>query len=261
MADQPVFAHGQFSWVDLAAYDVAAARGFYESLFGWTTVDVDTHGGPPYAQFYLDGQRVAGLGQMPEEMKAQGVPPVWSTYINVDDIQQTVQKATELGGQVTMPVMPILDFGWMTFIQDPSGGNVGLWQKNTHAGSEAVVVPGSFCWNELATRDSEAAKGFFANLLGWEYEDNPASPAPYAIIKNNDVQIGGIMQMDEQWGNIPPHWMTYFSVVDIDESVGTLKNLGGKVHVPTFEIPVGRMSIVADPQGGTFTMIQLNPME
>jgi len=177
---------------------------------------------------------------------------------SVDDAEAVVKKTAELGGQVTMPVMQILDFGWMTFIQDPSGGHVGIWQKNTHAGAEVVNSPGSFCWHELATRESEAAKTFFANLLGWEYEENPAAPTPYAIIKNHGQQNGGIMQMDEQWGEAPPHWMVYFSVDDIDQSVNTLQELGGTVRVPPFEIPVGRISVVSDPQGGTFTIIQLN---
>lgn len=261
MADQTEFAHGQFSWVDLAAHEMAAARDFYESLFGWTTKDVDTQGGPPYAQFHLNGQAVGGLGQLPDEMKAQNIPPMWSSYINVDDIQAIVEKTTELGGEVTMPIMQVMDFGSMTFIKDPSGGHVGLWQKNTHAGAEVTGQPGSFCWNELATRDSEAAKTFFANLLGWEYEDSPNAPTPYVIIKNQDLQIGGMIQMDEQWGEVPPHWMVYFSVADIDQSVAKLQELGGNVCVPIFEIPVGRMSVVGDPQGGNFTLIQLNPMD
>lgn len=212
MTDELVFAHGQFSWVDLAAHDVAVARKFYEPLFGWTTKDEDTHGGPPYAQFYLKGKRVGGLGQMPKEMQSQGLPPLWSSYINVDDIHKTVQKVPELGGQVTMPVMQIFDYGWMTFIQDLSGASVGLWQKNTHDGVQNLGVPGTFCWNELATRDINAAQTFFADLLGWKYEDNPATPFPYKHIVCGGRQIGGILQMDQDFGDMPPHWMVYFNV-------------------------------------------------
>lgn len=260
MPDNLVFAHGQFAWVDLAAHDVAGIRTFYEELFGWTTKDVDTQGAPSYAQFYLNGKRVGGLGQMPEEMKAQGIPPVWSTYINVDDIHQTVQKATELGGKVTMPVMQIFDYGWMTFILDPTGGHVGLWQKNTHGGAEILNVPGTFCWNELATRDMDKAVKFYADLVGWTYDDNPTTNHPYKIINCGGRQIGGIIQMDENWPkDMPPSWMVYFTVADIDRSAQKLTELGGTICVPVFDIPVGRMSVVSDPQGGTFTLIQLNP--
>ena len=259
MADELVFTHGQFAWVDLAAHDAAGVRGFYQQLFGWTTKDEDTQGGPPYAQFLLNGKPVGGLGQMPDEMTSQGIPPIWSSYINVDDIQETVGKATELGGQVTMPVMEVFDYGWMTFIQDPTGGHIGLWQKNTFAGAEIIGVPGSYCWVELATRDIAAALKFYESLVGWTYEDNPGTQFPYKTINCGGKQIGGIMQMDENWGEMPSHWMVYFTVEDIDRSVQKLTDLGGKVCVPIFEIPVGRMSVVSDPQGGTFTVIQLNP--
>lgn len=260
MANPHIFMQGQFSWVDLAAYNLADARKFYEQMFGWTTKDVDTQGGPPYVQCYRNGQRVAGMGEMPEAMKAQRMPPVWSSYIHVNDINATVAKVAELGGQVTMPVMQILDYGWMTFFQDPTGGHVGLWQKNTHGGAEIIGVPGSYCWNELATRDLDRAQEFFAKLLGWEYEDSTGGNHPYKIIRCHGCQIGGIIQMDEQWGNAPAYWMVYFTVADIDQSTQKLTELGGTICVPTFPIPVGRMSVVSDPQGGTFTLIQLHPM-
>ncbi len=258
MTEALPFAHGQFSWVDLAAHDATIAREFYEQLFGWNTVDVDTHGGPPYAQFYLHGKTVAGMGQMPDEMLSQNIPPMWSSYINVDDISAIVQKVPELGGQVAMPVMQVLDFGWMAFLSDPSGGHVGLWQKNTHSGAELAGVPGTFCWNELATRDMQTAQTFFAKLLGWEYEDSPGGKHPYKIIKNQGRQIGGIIQMDQNWGESPPHWLVYFSVADIDTTAAKLKDLGGSICVPIFEIPSGRIAVVADPQGAAFTMMQFN---
>ncbi len=261
MANQRDFAHGEFCWVDLAAHDPAADRGFYESLFAWTAKDLDTQGGPPYVLFELGGQTVAGMGQMPEEMKAQGLPPMWSNYINVDNLEAVAQQASELGGRLAMPIMQIMEQGWMSFLQDPTGGLVGLWQKNQYHGADLVNVPGTFCWNELATRDLDSAKSFFGNLLGWDFETNPDSELPYAHIINQGRKNGGIIQMDERWGQAPPHWMVYFSVANIDESVHNLGELGGNTCVPIFEVPVGRMAVVSDPKGGTFTMIQLNEIE
>jgi predicted enzyme related to lactoylglutathione lyase len=105
----------------------------------------------------------------------------------------------------------------------------------------------------------DTALKFYRDLVGWTYEDNPTTNHPYKIIRCGGRQIGGIMQMDENWGDIPAHWMVYFSVENIDQSVEKLMDFGGKVCVPTFEIPVGRMSVVSDPEGGTFTLIQLDP--
>ena len=62
--------HGQFNWVDLMAHDMASAAEFYEGLFGWKSEQQDTQGGPAYVCFTIDGEHVAGLGQMNDEMKA-----------------------------------------------------------------------------------------------------------------------------------------------------------------------------------------------
>lgn len=248
---------GQFCWVDLVAHDMAAARRFYEALFGWKSVVQDTQGGPPYAFFQWDGKDVAGVGQMSDEMKAQGIPPLWNSYVNVADIEATTKQAVELGATITVPPMKAFEAGWLAFLQDPTGGNLGLWQKNQYAGVAVIDEPGSICWNELSTRDSARARDFYHRLFGWEYADNPHAPSVYHFIKNKGAHIGGIMQMTAEWGDMPPAWMVYFRVEDADAAAEKAKQLGGNILVPAFDIPVGRMSVVADAQGGCFTVIRL----
>jgi hypothetical protein len=253
------YQHGQFSWVDLMAHDMEAAREFYGELFGWTSTTMDTQGGPPYAQFELDGKSVAGIGQMPDAMKSQGVPPIWNSYINVDDAEAITKKAEELGAEITMPLMKVVEAGWLTYIQDPTGGNVGVWQKIQHFGAQLANDPGAFCWNELATKDVDKACAFYADLLGWEYEENPGSPTKYYIIKNQGRMNGGIMQMDEKWGDLPTNWGVYFSVEDVDTTAENATLLGGSVVAPPFDVPeVGRIGVVADAQGAVFSIIKLD---
>lgn len=261
MSIMETYAHGQFSWVDLSAHDKAAAEQFYGQLFGWKVVPQDTHGGPPYAQLELDGHAVAGIGQMSEDMKAQGVPPMWNSYINVDDVEAAAARAKELGGQIMVPPMKVLDAGWLAFVTDPTGATFGLWQKDQHIGATLVQEPGSLCWNELSTRDQVGAREFYGTLLGWSFSllEVPADgpPTEYHIIKNQAQDNGGIIQMNAEWGELPPHWMVYFSVADIDASVARVAELGGNVHVPQFDTSVGRIAVVADPQGAVFSLIQL----
>jgi predicted enzyme related to lactoylglutathione lyase len=252
------YEHGQFAWVDLTAHDMAAARDFYRRLFGWTCVDLDTHGGPPYAQFEMDGDGVAGLGQMNDKMKAQGVPPMWNSYINVDDIRAVTQRATELGGRVTMPVMKVLEAGWLAFIQDPTGASVGLWQRINHVGAQRVGDVGCLGWNELATRDVDRACEFFAALLGWEHAEHPSSETRYFVAKAGGRETAGIMQIKDEWGEMPPCWCVYFMVDDVDASVQRLEQLGGRVDVAPFDLSVGRMTVVADAQGAYFNLIKMN---
>ncbi len=252
------YAAGQFCWVDLLAHDMTSAKQFYGGLFGWACEDQDTQGGPPYAIFRLNGHQVAGMGQMQDEMKSQGIPPFWNSYINVEDVEATVAKAVELGGTLAMPPMQVLDAGWMAFIQDPTGGNVAVWKKNRHFGAELVNDVGSYCWNELATRDMDQAKEFYGQLFGWEYELNPNSPAPYFIIKNQGEMNGGIMAMDENWGDIPPCWTVYFTVADANDFSAKLQGLGGRVLHGPFDSPVGPIVICGDAQGAAFNAIQMN---
>ncbi len=251
------FEHGQFSWVDLVAHDMAAARRFYEEFFGWKSITSDTKGGPPYAMFELEGNIVAGIGQMSEEMKAQGIPPMWNSYINVDDIHATAKKATELGATLTVPVMKVLDAGWLAFMRDPTGGQVGLWQKDQHPGAARINAPATFCWNELNTREADRARDFYGQLLGWTSRRNEHAPSLYHITQVQGRDHAGILQMTAEWGDMAPHWTVYFAVADMDRTQEKLTQLGGKALVPPFQIPMGRLSVVSDPQGAIFHVVQL----
>lgn len=253
---------GQFCWIDLAALDMAKAEEFYTGLFGWKTQRVDTEGGPPYANFMLGESIVAGLGELNDEMRAQGIPPMWNSYISVDNVDKCAEKTVELGGQVAVPPMDVLHFGRLAFIQDKTGGMVGLWQPGDHIGATEVNSPNCFCWNEFATRDLAGACEFFEKLLGWSFTNNAYSPAPYMVIHCGENQNGGIIEMGEQWPeNIPPHWSVYFTAASIEDSTKKLTGLGGKMHHGPFETPVGPMAICADPQGAMFNLIELNDAE
>ena len=64
------------------------------------------------------------------------------------------------------------------------------------------------------------------------------------------------MQMTEEWGELPSHWMIYFSVADCDAAAAKATELGGSVKVPPTDIPpVGRFSVIQDPQGAVFSII------
>ena len=69
------------------------------------------------------------------------------------------------------------------------------------------------------------------------------------------------MEMDEVWGDMPSHFMTYFRVEDCDASAAKAAELGGEVCVPPTEIPPGKFSVINDPQGATFSIMSLRPME
>ncbi len=257
MPEKTSYAHGQISWVDLATCDMKAAGDFYHSVFGWNAADQKIPGGLPYAEFQLEGKPVGGLGRLSDEMQAQGVPPSWNTYINVDDIEAVTAKVEPLGGKITVPAMKIVEAGWLAFIQDPTGGNIGLWQKNQHAGARVINEPGSLCWSELATRDIERAREFYGQLVDWDFDVQLGAPTRYYIVRARDRPNGGLMQMNDEWGDTPPHWAVYFCVADTDATVARAEQAGGTVRVLPFDTPVGRVATLIDPQGAVFSLIAL----
>ncbi|MCU0240233.1 MAG: VOC family protein [Pyrinomonadaceae bacterium] len=120
---------------------------------------------------------------------------------------------------------------------------------------------GEICWRELSSQNVEKAKLFYQELLGWNIEQSKVSTAQYDEIHFGESSIGGMMKIDETWGEtwdkIPPHWMTYIAVDNCDESIEKIKENGGNVCVPAFDAPnVGRISVVNDPSGATFSIIQ-----
>lgn len=260
--------HGLFSWTDISLPDPQAGKRFYTALFGWDAEDqVDPEGNYVYTMFGKGGRAVAGLGPMPPGMDSQGIPPMWQSYASVDDVDAVVAKVGEHGGSVIMPAMDVFTSGRMAVVADPQGAVFSLWQAGDHPGGETFNNHGELTWNELATRDTEGAKAFYAAILGWDFE-RFEGPSEYWLIKvegkskgalhQNDDYNGGIMAMDENWpADLPAHWMVYFNVDDTDAAVAKLEALGGKLSVPAFDSPAGRIAVVGDDQGGTFSVIQV----
>ena len=77
---------GVFCWVDLTTTDTEGAKAFYGGLFGWEFNDQPTDMGSVYTMCKINGHSVAGLGPQPPDMAAQGIPPIWSSYVKHDDV-------------------------------------------------------------------------------------------------------------------------------------------------------------------------------
>jgi hypothetical protein len=253
---------GELTWTDYQSKDVNGDSAFYEELLGWTHEDMPTgEGRPDYRMFYKDGVVVAACNQMSPDMVASGMPPFWAVYVATPDIEATIAKAEELGGTVIMPLMDVLDSGRMVAIADPTGGSIFFWQKKDFAGAGKFMAPGAISWADLSTRDPEGAGAFYSELLGWEIKPTDMGPMPYWQVYVDGEGQGGIMPMPEMVGDeVPPFWIVYFGVADIDASVAKAVSLGATVITPPAEIGGGvSFSVVSDPAGATFAL--LGPME
>lgn len=116
--------------------------------------------------------------------------------------------------------------------------------------------PGSFSWAELATTDSDAAKKFYNGLFGWSYSDSPAGPDMiYTRVKKEGKDAGALYKLGPQQEGVPPHWNTYFTVTSADQTTAKAKQLGATALMEPFDVmEYGRMAILQDPQGATFSI-------
>lgn len=129
--------------------------------------------------------------------------------------------------------------------------------------SDKTAMPqvGEFCWNELMTSDTAKAKEFYSGLFGWESTDMDMGEMTYTLFKHKSSEekgLGGMMQIPaEHKGQIPPHWMSYVSVTDVDESLKKAQSLGAKVLVPVTPVSdFGRFAVIQDPQGASIALWQ-----
>lgn len=246
---------GKFNWVDLTTTDREAAKEFYTGLFGWTGDDQPAGESQVYTMFSKDGKQVAGGGEAPPE---QPMPPAWTPYITVDDVDATAGRVEGSGGVTLMPPLDVMDAGRMAIFSDPTGAPVAVWQDGNATGAELFDAPGSITWVELGTGDIATATKFYKDVFGWGSEVGPmGSGGEYTVFKLGEDNVAGAYDKtgvlpDE----VPPHWLVYFAVDDIEATVSKAKDLGGNA-IDIMEVAdVGRFSVITDPQGAVFAAIE-----
>jgi predicted enzyme related to lactoylglutathione lyase len=276
MADQDRYIPGVPCWIDTTQPDPEAAVAFYGELFGWEFEDVMPPGAPGrYFVARIRGGDVAAVGsQMP------GAPSsaTWNTYVWVTDADATVAKVREAGGSVLMEPDDVGESGRMAVVADPAGAAFCVWQANQHRGAAVVNEHGSLNFNDLHTRDLDAARSFYGAVFGWEAIDvgggsmwalpgygdfleqrNPGMRERMGEMGAPERFEDVVASLDLRGGDVPAHWGVTFGVDDADAIAQRAAELGGQVVVAPFDAPWVRMTIITDPQGATFTASQFVP--
>ena len=123
MDKQAMMQHGAFSWNELMTTDVPAAKAFYSELLGWDMRDEQTLD-MTYTMLKAGDQDVGGIMAMPAD--AQGTPPMWGSYVTVDDVDKQASKAEQLGGKILIAPQDIPEVGRFAVISDPQGAMLTL---------------------------------------------------------------------------------------------------------------------------------------
>lgn len=258
MADVSEYRHGMPCWVDLATTDPDSARAFYSGLLGWGSER------PPGATVYevmtLRGLPVAGLMPLSPPMLEAGVPPTWTSYVYVDDVDDAVTAAEAAGGQVPGPAFSPGPGLRIAIAIDPDSAVIGFLEGPRGGGARVMGEPGAVAWFELATRAPRAVATFYEDVFAWEAESAPVGGQDYTVFSAEGRQVAGMIEMDERWGGAAPRWGVCFAVEDCDETVDRARELGANVPGEALTISgIGRYATLADPQGADFAVLGPEP--
>ncbi|MFE5586683.1 VOC family protein [Kitasatospora sp. NPDC056531] len=233
-------------WVELGTSDPVAATAFYRELFGWRPdgdIRPDADG---YTQMFLGEASAAAI--TPRFAPQQ--PIAWTVAFAVADAAATATRIEAEGGRILKAPSDVFDLGVFAVAADRSGAAFILWQARAFPGADVFNEPGSLGWVELLTRDPAGARAFYPAVFAWS-----VAPSEHYTQWGLDGQdFGGMLVMGENFPpEVPPHWLPYFSVADVDNTVERAVALGAQVLMPTYSMPGGRrIAVLRDAQGAAF---------
>lgn len=252
-------------WVSLMVHGLGATQEFYGALFGWKFVRVP---GPEplgaYVRGVLDGQEVAGIGQLAPERR---LPLAWTPYLATDDADMTAEGIRCCGGTVGVGPLDAGVDGRVAIASDPAGAVFGIRQAQAGTGTAGATAGmgadagagahGAPVWNELVTHEAAWVGTFYRSVFGYDVETAGRDGADTLTLRLDGRAVATLHGAGEGLGRVRgSHWMTYFEVDDTDAAALRVAELGGHVIDRPWETTAGRVATVADPEGAVFSVVR-----
>jgi predicted enzyme related to lactoylglutathione lyase len=241
-------------WVELATSNDGQMSEFYHQLLGWEyRVTVDSSVATDrYAIAMKDGFPVAGLYQTNGRSG-------WIPHVAVSDINAGAERVGLLGGAVTLGPVALPHDDSVVYAQDPVGAPIALrcpppgWLFTS---GDA----GSFAMADLNTRDGAVVDEFYANLLGYtSVQLGDGTDIDYAEWQLSGRPVLHRYVMGPEYApTTPPHWLIYFvanPAEGTDATAVRALSLGGGIAVEPYDSRLGRATVLTDPGGATFGVI------
>jgi uncharacterized protein len=249
---------GQFFWYDIMTTDTKAAARFYSDVVGWGTQE-QSAGGKEYTLFTINGQGVAGLMPIPEDVARQGTKPAWLGYVWVDDVDAAAAKLKKAAGTVHRGPETVPGIIRFAVVSDNQGAAfyVARGLAKDAMPEFPVDTAGTIGWHELFATEWQAAFAFYATLFGWTKADSfeMGEMGTYQLFATGgDAPVGGMMTKP---ASIPrPFWGYYFNVPAIDAAADRVKAAGGTIMMGPHEVPGGQWIVQCkDPQDAYFALV------
>lgn len=237
-----------FCWNGIVSTDTKKTLAFFPEVLGWTVQEIEM-GGSPTSMLANNGSPLAHVRspQAPQE------PSWWNNYLRVEDVDATLARVKQHGGEIVVPPTDIPP-GRFSTIKTPSGAHFSLYRESQSDDADREPTTGNIHWVDLHSTDIDADLAFIRDGLGLKTQSMPMPTGPYHILNPEGATRGGAMK--GQNPQAPSMWVAWVAVEDVDQTVERVTRNGGKVLAPVWNAEtVGRMAIAADPTGVVFGLI------
>ena len=245
---------GRWIWAELFTSDIAEAREFYGSVFGW---QFETHGTAvkPYILIRNDGRPVAGMLRHPAG-EGDVLRSRWVGLVSVKDVDTVSDKARNAGGALLLDPTDLSGRGRVALISDPEGARLGLLA--TESGDPPDVMPqdGGWLWHELWAQSASTASDFYRQTVGYGIKRTGkiAGKSEWHLVAGGFPRAGII---EHGASGLPSAWLHDVRVADVRQAVKRVKKAGGNVLIaPTREFRQGRAAVIVDPMGAPLGIVE-----
>jgi predicted enzyme related to lactoylglutathione lyase len=208
---------------------------FYSALFGWTW----EVGGPEmgfYSIAHSDGSAVLGIGQ------GEGGLGEATIYFKTSDIEASLKKVTDNGGQIGMGPMTVPETGIMAIVHDSSGARHGLWQPINFSGFGTMWEPGAPGWFDHTSSDLRKAASYYSAVTGHPTQDIGAGGL---VLTAGENQM--FASLSEAHPGAEPAWSPIYVVSSLDGARKTATAQGATIVVEEMDVPGSAISVFVEP--------------
>nr|WP_255589941.1 VOC family protein [Marinicella sp. NBU2979] len=211
------------------------------------------------------GTPVIGLG--PQSPDYAGLPVQWMPHFQVADVAQSAHQAVKLGGTELMHGKDDAGMSQWAVIQDHNGAVFGLIPVVSEAmvpdyAQDESAPYGHIAWLDLTVPNAETTRDFYQAVIGSQAEDVPMQDgdqayADYNMLGSDGQACGGVCHASGSNQTLPPVWLIYLPVGDLDASLKWVEQKDGKL-IKTYQNNAGQttMAVIQDPVGAYVALAQ-----
>jgi len=252
---------GKLVWLDLETTDLPGAKRFYHALFGWEYRDYHAYG-VAYTVALANGQAVAGL--VPRPVLNETVHrSAWLPFFSVADLDASFRQALANHAEVRSEPEDLPLRGRQARLRDPEGVVFALVASSSGDPADDPNPRAFGTWGvpTLLARDPGEEAVFYQTLFGFAVLGEPTDQG-FERIRLSAAHIDRATVRPIPSGDqaLAPQWVGFVRVFSAATTAQQAVKMGGRILIAGSPAAHGAiMTILADPTGATFGILELPP--